>query len=175
MMLALIKNGAIARYPYTVTDLRRDNPGTSFPAFPDADTLAAWNVVPVLVDPQPDMPSQQRFERAAPILRDGAWVQGWSIIDLTPAEIAERDKAAVPPSVSLWQFRTVLRLNGNFERVQYALARLQSPESILAAELFEYGNSIYRSSTLATELIKILGVTDEQVDALFIQAAQIKV
>jgi hypothetical protein len=109
------------------------------------------------------------------VVTDTEVVETQTARDLTPAEIAERDKAAVPFSVSLWQFRTALRLNGNFERVQYALAQLQSPENILAAELFEYGNSIYRSSTLAAQLITILGVTDEQVDALFIQAAQIKV
>jgi hypothetical protein len=95
--------------------------------------------------------------------------------DPTPEEIAEREKAAVPQEISLWQFRAALKLNGNFERVQYALAQLQSPESILAAELFEYGNKIYRESELSRQIIKILGVTEEQVDNLFIQAAAIRV
>jgi len=43
-MYALIQDGAVAQYPYSIGQLRRDNPRVSFPRAPDADTLAAWGV-----------------------------------------------------------------------------------------------------------------------------------
>jgi hypothetical protein len=145
-------------------------PDGSVPSNVDVASLQSAGILIVRPTSRPDAEPGMVIVEGPPENNDGVWWQTW-VQETAPPPAPPQ----VPPSVSLWQFRTALRLNGNFERVQYALAQLQSPESILAAELFEYGNSIYRSSTLATELIKILGVTDEQVDALFIQAAQIKV
>jgi hypothetical protein len=94
--------------------------------------------------------------------------------DPTTEELADQARATVPEEVALWQFRAALKLGGNFERVQYALAQLNAPEVIVAAELFEYGNKIYRRSTLADAIIRILDVSESDVDALFRQAAEIK-
>lgn len=145
-------------------------PDGSVPPNVDTAALEAAGILIVRPTPRPAADPDMVVVEGPPENKDGFWWQTW-IQEAAPPPPPPQ----VPPSVSLWQFRAALRLNGNFERVQYALAQLQSPENVLAAELFEYGNTIYRTSALATELIKILGVTDEQVDALFIQADQIKV
>ncbi len=49
-----------------------------------------------------------------------------------------------------------------------------TPQAMLAAELFEYGDRIERRSSLAIEVMRLLEVTDEDVDALFRQAAEIR-
>lgn len=92
MAYALIKDGAIAAYPYSVTQLRRDKPMTGFPkAVPD-DLLAQYDVFPVTVAAQPEYdPQTQQAERdAMPSLVDGQWVVGWTVRDLTREERLER-------------------------------------------------------------------------------------
>ena len=58
--------------------------------------------------------------------------------------------------------------------VQNALGQLATPQALLAAELLEYGDRIERHSSLATELLRLLEVTDEDADALFRQAVEIR-
>jgi len=41
-MHALIDNGSVEQYPYTIGNLRRDNPNTSFPKRPSDAMLAEW-------------------------------------------------------------------------------------------------------------------------------------
>jgi hypothetical protein len=78
-MYALVKDGAILRYPYSVTDLRRDNPGTSFPRFPSDDTLEAFGVVTVETTAQPVYdPIHERPQDSA-VINGNAVVQVWTI------------------------------------------------------------------------------------------------
>ena len=96
--------------------------------------------------------------------------------DPTPeeiAEIADQNRLRIPEEVTLWQFREVLKIDGNFERVQQALAQPSSAENILAAELFEYGSNIFRQSILTDTIVRILQISDEEVDSLFRRASEI--
>lgn len=86
-------NGIIDQYPYTVGQLRRDNPRTSFPKRISEDTLAGWGVFPVVVQDQPvvDARTKKLAQDATPSLVSGAWVLGWSVTDKTPQEVADYD------------------------------------------------------------------------------------
>ena len=75
---------------YSVTDLRRDHPGTSFPAMPSDECLAAWNVFPCEVDPQPVVAYDQTIEPGPVVDRDGRWVLTWTIVDISPEDAAQR-------------------------------------------------------------------------------------
>ncbi len=90
-MYALVENGNIKTYPYSVTDFRRDNPNTSFPAgvLPD-ELLAEWGVLPVVETPQPAATSLQNVSELTPVLIDGAWTQQWAVADATPEQVADR-------------------------------------------------------------------------------------
>ena len=94
--------------------------------------------------------------------------------DPTPEEIADQNRLPVPEEVALWKFRAALKIDGDFERVQQALAQPSSAENILAAELFEYGNSVYRQSTLTDTIVRILRVSEEEIDSLFRRASEIR-
>lgn len=86
-MYALIKDGAIAAYPYSFTQLRRDNPLTGFPKRPSDDLLAAWDVYPVTDTPRPEHdPMTQVVEPGEVTQVDGAWVRGWTVRDRRPEE-----------------------------------------------------------------------------------------
>ena len=92
-MYAKISNGAVDQFPYTVGNLRRDNPNTSFPKHPSNDLLAEWDVYPVTLQDQPsfDERTQTITEAATPVLSDGNWIITWSVNDKTAAEIQEYD------------------------------------------------------------------------------------
>jgi hypothetical protein len=90
-MHTLIINGAVEKYPYTIGNLRRDNPQTSFPKRPSNEMLEGWNVYVVARVDRPDVdPITQNISELTPVLMNGQWTQVWSVTDSTPEQIAER-------------------------------------------------------------------------------------
>jgi hypothetical protein len=87
-MYILISNGEISQYPYSIGMLRNDNPQTSFPKAPTAETLAAFGVYPVQQTPPPTADHTKRVSEATPVLIDGTWRQAWTVTDLTEIEIS---------------------------------------------------------------------------------------
>jgi len=91
-----ITNGSVDTYPYSVGQLRRDNPNTSFPKRIPDDVLAGWGVYPVTFTAQPDIDdrTQKVEQEATPSLVSGAWTVGWTTSDKTAEEVAEYDADA---------------------------------------------------------------------------------
>lgn len=54
MLLVKTANGQVEQFPYTLGDLRRDNPQTSFPKKIGDAILASYGVFHVMPDPQPE-------------------------------------------------------------------------------------------------------------------------
>lgn len=111
-MYALIQNGEVAKYPYTVEQLRQDNPQTSFPRNPTMAALESYGVYGVLVTGQPEFDrATQKVVEGTPVRErrrnpDGTfvsddpstpeneawrWVQTWEVVQLT----AEEQQAAL--------------------------------------------------------------------------------
>jgi hypothetical protein len=82
-------NGSVDQYPYTVAQLRRDNPNTSFPKRIPEATLASWNVYPVIKNDAPSYTERtQKIEReSTPTLSDDSWSIGWTVTNKTAEEI----------------------------------------------------------------------------------------
>lgn len=91
-----ITNGNVDTYPYSVGQLRRDNPNTSFPKRIPDDMLAGWGVHPVTFTAQPDIDdrTQKVEQEATPSLVAGAWTVSWTTSSKTAEEIAEYDADA---------------------------------------------------------------------------------
>lgn len=89
-MFVKATNGQIDQYPYTVGNLRRDNPNTSFPKRPDDNLLAEWNVHRVAKTDRPTVDHTKNVAEGDPVLTNGAWTQVWETTDATAEEIAER-------------------------------------------------------------------------------------
>ena len=88
-MYVKITSGAVDQYPYTVGDLRRDNPNTSFPKTINENTLKSYGIYSVRLE---DIPSHN--ERTQNIVMDEAprnlgdeQVLGWTVTEKTQAEI----------------------------------------------------------------------------------------
>ena len=72
---------------YTIGQLRRDNPNTSFPKNIPDERLAEYDVYPVTVLDRPTIETWQRATRNdLPTLVDGVWTLGWTVTDI-PATV----------------------------------------------------------------------------------------
>ena len=90
-MYILAPNQAAEKYPYTIGELRKDNPNTSFPKRPSDELLASWNAYPVAnVDSPTFDHATQNLTEGQPALVDGQWQQTWVITDATPEEVSQR-------------------------------------------------------------------------------------
>ena len=97
MFVKAINNQVVA-YPYTVGDLRRDNPNTSFPKTIQPETMAAFNMYPVETGNAPAYDAEtHRIESSdQPVLVNGKWELTKTAVPLTAEQLQDRanDKAA---------------------------------------------------------------------------------
>lgn len=93
-MYIKVNNGIIEKYPYSIGELRKDNPQTSFPKNPSESLLAEWNVYPVKQIDRPIYDAiTQNITEGNPIKLNDEWVQNWIVFEATSEEIAERQLA----------------------------------------------------------------------------------
>lgn len=85
-------DGSVDRYPYTLTDLRRANPGTSFAKQISDETAAGFNCYPVTPTDPPAEDHTVNLERSA-IKQGDTWFEQWVRTPATPEQIAERTTA----------------------------------------------------------------------------------
>lgn len=92
-MFAKIVDGKVSKFPYTVGQLRRDNPNTSFPKVIPEGTMAAYGVFPVSELPAPSFDSWTHYieYNPVPVLQDGKWVSVPTVYALTQDQIDIRD------------------------------------------------------------------------------------
>ena len=89
-MHILAPNQTIEKYPYSIGELRRDNPNTSFPRNPSDDLLADWNVFQVQPTDYPTVDHTKNVTEGTPALQDGVWVQVWNVTDASAEEVEQR-------------------------------------------------------------------------------------
>ena len=82
-------------YPYSIEQLRVDNPSTSFPDGMSVEQLAEWGVHPVTVvaDPSYDPLTHKIQQAAEPVLVNGAWLVSKTAVALTAEEIQNNSDA----------------------------------------------------------------------------------
>jgi len=90
----LSSNDAILKFPYSLEELRSDNPLTSFPWEMSAGELAEWGVYSVEKQNPPAYNEQtEAIELQPPSLINGVWVREWLIVSVDPAELERRTTA----------------------------------------------------------------------------------
>ena len=94
-MHALIENGAVARYPYGLGQLKAANPLTSFPAQANDEMLASYGVQRVFFSTPPAITDTQVLEEGTPVFstEDQRWTQTFTVRDMTAEEVASRNDA----------------------------------------------------------------------------------
>lgn len=86
-MYAKIINNEVVKYPYSVNELKQDNPDTSFPMSMTDEGLAGWGVYPVAEVPCPKVDYTKNVVEETPNLINGEWYQDWSVTAKPQAEI----------------------------------------------------------------------------------------
>lgn len=91
-MYVLAPNQTVEKFPYTVGDLKKDNPQTSFPHAPSDALLAEHHVYPVANTQPGHNPNTQIAEPAGCVYNDALsrWETAWTVRDLTAEELATR-------------------------------------------------------------------------------------
>lgn len=83
-----------SNYPYSLAQLRRDTPDTSYPSQMDDAALAEHGVFRVTpVEPPGYEPATQNIAEALPVEIEGEWVQRWSVTEASPEEVTARADA----------------------------------------------------------------------------------
>lgn len=93
-MYAKIKDGSVEKYPYSITDLKQDNPNVSFPKVLNTSTLNSFGTYEVVIDSKPTYNSvtQTINKKSTPELVSGTWTLKWETKD-KPQEDIDQEKA----------------------------------------------------------------------------------
>lgn len=99
MMIRVTEAGTV--WPYSLGQLRADEPTKSFSSSPSSVELAVFGVFRVVQTQQPSYdPATHRVMEVQPVLSDGNWQQAWELQELTDAEKEAYYRATHPPQ---WQ------------------------------------------------------------------------
>jgi hypothetical protein len=86
------------RWPYSLGQLRADEPSRSFSSSPSSRELAHYGVFRVVPQPQPSYdPATHRVVEAHPAEADGQWLQQWELVELSEAEREAYYRQTHPP------------------------------------------------------------------------------
>jgi hypothetical protein len=90
-MYIFAPNGTAETYPYSIGQLRKDNPQVSFPKNPTDELLEFYSVFPVTRTERPEYnPITQNLTEGTPTFIEGVWTQVWITTDATPEEVKQR-------------------------------------------------------------------------------------
>lgn len=96
-MYVLASNKTPEKFPYSIGNLRSDNPQTSFPTNPTNETLALFNVFPVVSTGVQHDPTLQVAAQDGCVYNEGLqrWETTWTVRSKTADELAAEAAAAV--------------------------------------------------------------------------------
>ena len=85
-------------WPYSLGQLRQDEPQRSFSSNPSDWELSVFSVFRVQGTAQPEInPAVEKLHQVEPIEQDGEWRQQWAVVALSEAEAADYYRATHPP------------------------------------------------------------------------------
>lgn len=90
-MFIKINNDGTKEYPYSLSNLTKDYPNTSFPdmntLYQNDELLKAFNVFRVIDQPIPEYNrTSQTYSELSPELINSVWVRKWQIVNLSDAQ-----------------------------------------------------------------------------------------
>jgi len=115
-MHALIENSVVTQYPYSLEQLKRANPNTSFPKQVNDNLLASFGVQRVFFSTQPQLTNSQVLEEGTPVFstEDQRWTQVWTVRNMTAEEITNRDQSQ---AASVREVRNTLLVESDWTQV----------------------------------------------------------
>jgi predicted GH43/DUF377 family glycosyl hydrolase len=91
MQYVKVQNGEVQIYPYGISQLKSENPQTSFPKSMTEEMLAEWNIFAVCHSdiPNIDIKTEKVEQASQPVLVNGQWTIMYSAANKTSDEIQE--------------------------------------------------------------------------------------
>jgi hypothetical protein len=89
------------------------------------------------------------------------------------AAVEAKRLASVPASIAMAQARAVLIIADHMDAVLSALANIPGVEGELARSKFEFSVTVQRNDPLTEHMQTVLGLTNLEMDDLFIRASQL--
>tara|TARA_R110000737_G_scaffold231137_2_gene244720 strand:+ start:3251 stop:3703 length:453 start_codon:yes stop_codon:yes gene_type:complete len=135
MKLVKIDNGEVIAYPYTLSNLKRDNPKTSFPLHPSVQILEDYNLHVVnFVDPHDleeidhltqvvEEDNKPRFDVA-----EGIWVIGTRVVNIGIKEAGANVRNVRNDMISATDWMAASDLTLSAEVADYRAALRAVPE-----------------------------------------------
>lgn len=89
-MYIKIKDGKVVKYPYSIYELKRENPNVSFPENVESTgILEQFGVFEVTKVDAPSYTYKQNLIEESPNLINGQWYQDWKVEDKPISEVKE--------------------------------------------------------------------------------------
>jgi len=136
-MYVLAPNQTVEKYPYSIGELRKDNPQVSFPKNPSNEMLASWNVFPVVSTGATYDSATQVAEQSGCVYNADRtrWETSWTIRDKTAEEIAADQQRVQDQIVQATQARLDdFAATKNYDGILSACTYATSPTATFAAE-----------------------------------------
>ena len=154
----------------TESEIRAAHPNTSYPRPMPAEVPGYVGVQEVA---RPDFdPITQNAVEVQPVQVAGVWTQQWEVSDLPPDVVATNIAATIPAAVTMRQARLALLAAGQLAAVEAAIDAMSEPTRSAARIEWEYSTEVQRLNGFVAALGPALGLSSEQIDALFIAAAR---
>ena len=81
-MYAKIVDGQVNKYPYSILELRKDNPQVSYPENPNEEVLNSLGIFSIVPENPPTYKqATQRCDRVLPTFQNGRWVETWQNVE----------------------------------------------------------------------------------------------
>ena len=124
-MYILAIDNNLTKYPYSISQLRKDNPQVSFPENPFAELLAEYGVYPVKPTDRPQVDYTKIVSEGTPGF-DGEWKQTWVVSENHNAyEIAKGFRAEAYRNESDPLFFKAQRGDATMEEWQAKVAEIK--------------------------------------------------
>lgn len=94
-------------------------------------------------------------------------------IDIVDEEVPDPQPFINDEEIPTWRLRAVCEILGLKPQIDAAIAALPEPDSTVAYNAWEYGNTTSRLSPFVLGVQIALNLTDQQVDAIFERAKNI--
>jgi len=92
-MYVKIVNNSVSKFPYNISDLKKENPNISFPNPITEDALSAFDVYPVTPTATPDFDNKTHRVKQSVEFIDGTWTQTWQLQELPEEQASANIRA----------------------------------------------------------------------------------
>ena len=167
MYVKIKVDGTIEKYPYSISELRNDNPSVSFPSNPSDALLAKFSVKPVKAVERPSYDERtQTVEELQPVVVNKVWTQKWKVNSISAENLAaDLESRRTSANLTRAQFKIKLLEMGRLDDLEAEIAKESTDRAIKI--MYADASVFERLHPAVLEMASKLNFTESELDALF--------